>query len=180
MMTRDSLLRTLAGPVIALALASCADLVRPSAAVEAPGAAALSASSGSTLLECPIDVTRSDTATVGLSGGVLEVDGHRVVIPANTVLVPTRFSLIVPVSNYMEVWVRAGSEEHYQFSRPVSLTISYARCTRSNIEKQSLRIFHTDESSKAILEDMGGTDDKTARTVTTTTDHLSGYTIGGN
>ncbi|HLM67112.1 MAG TPA: hypothetical protein VK358_06280, partial [Longimicrobium sp.] len=83
----------------------------------------------------------------------------------------------VPASQYMRVDITAGNGQHYQFQKPVSMTLSYARCTRSNIAKENLRIFYVDDAN-AILQDMGGTDDKTARTVTTGTDHLSGYVIG--
>lgn len=168
-------LRTFCAPVLAVALASCSDLVVPSAAPETPR---LSSTTGATLLECPKETADSAGALIGPLGGTLQLNGHEVTIPLNAVLLPTQFRLVEPASNYMEVQVRAGDQEHFQFQRPVSLRISYARCTRSNIEKASLRIYHTDETTKAILADMGGTDDKTARVVTTSTDHLSGYTIG--
>jgi hypothetical protein len=137
-----------------------------------------STSSASTLIECPVDSTVSKTATIDLLGGTLELDGHKLVVPANAVLLPTEFTLTVPASNHLEVDIKAAGEEHFQFEQPVSLTLSYARCSRSNINKKDLKVFYIDAATKAILEDMGGTDDKTSRTVTTGTDHLSGYAIG--
>jgi hypothetical protein len=38
-------------------------------------------------------------------------------------------------------------------------------------------VWHIDPLTKTFLEDMGGVDDKVARTVTFSTDHFSGYAI---
>lgn len=159
----------------AATLASCAD---GAGTLTAPEAASLATSTGPTPLECPTAVTRSTTGTIGLLGGVLELDGHRVVIPADAVLVPTEFTLTVPAGNYVKIDVKAAGEEHFQFRKPVSLTLSYARCTRTNIDRETLRIYYVDSQTNAFLEDMGGTDDKAGRKVSTGTDHFSGYLIG--
>lgn len=177
MKTSFDLLRVLALPAALLALGSCSDIVQPSGAE-----ARLSHNSGPTLVECPTDVTRTTSTTIDLLGGTIELDGHRVVIPANAVLFPTEFTLTVPASKYVEIDVKANGAEHFQFEKPVSMTISYARCTRSNIdkiEKHNLDIFYVDSSTKKILENMGGTQDTATRTVTTSTDHFSTYAIGG-
>jgi|GEM_PF-1658762 len=176
MMKQASLFRAFSVPALAFALMSCAEGVQPTQ-VDVPDAAQLTHGTGPALLECPTDVTKSTSKTIDLLGGTLELDGHKVVIPANAVLIPTTFTLEVPAGNYMKIHVNAAGHAHYQFEKPVSLTISYARCTRSNIEKHNLVISHVDEVTNAILANMGGTDDKTARTVTTGTDHLSGYVI---
>lgn len=160
-----------------VALVSCGE--GPAAErITASDAPLATTSTGPALLECPVDTTASKTATIDLLGGTLELDGHKLVIPANAVLLPTEFTLTVPASKYVEVDIKAAGEEHFQFEQPVSLTLSYARCSRSNIEKENLKVFYIDSATKSILEDMGGTDDKTSRTVTTGTDHLSGYAIG--
>lgn len=177
MRDRPKLLHVLTAPVLALALASCADVAGPTAPA-APEPPRASTTSGALLLECPRATADSTSALIGPLGGTLRLNGHEVVIPLNAVLLPVRFRLVEPASNYMEIQVRAVGQEHYQFLRPVSMKISYARCTRSNIEKRQLRIYHTDETTKAILADMGGVDDKTARVVSIHTGHFSGYTIG--
>lgn len=134
-------------------------------------------STGAVLVECPSDVARSTTGTIGPLGGALELDGTRITIPALALLLPTEFRLTLPASKYMEVEVRAGGAEHFSFEVPVSIAIDYSRCSRSNIDKEPLRAWHIDTQTKALLEDMGGVDDKTARTVTFQTDHLSGFSI---
>lgn len=174
-MTRNTL-RVAALSLAAAFAASCAD--GSAGPLTGPEGASLATSTGPAPVECPVSTTRSTTATIGLLGGALELDGHRVVIPAEAVLAPTEFTLTVPASNYVEIDIKAAGQEHYQFRKPVSLTLSYARCTRTNIDKEALRIFYIDSRSKALIDDMGGTDDKTARTVTTGTDHFSGYVIG--
>ncbi|MBW3655497.1 MAG: hypothetical protein KY444_05280 [Gemmatimonadetes bacterium] len=177
MYTTRNTFRYAALSLAAVFATSCAD--GSAGPLTGPEGASLASSSGPSALECPVSTTRRTTATIGLLGGALELDGHRVVIPANAVLTPTEFTLTVPASNYVEIDIKAAGEEHYQFRKPVSLTLSYARCTRTNIDKENLRIFYIDDSrSKALVEDMGGTDDKAARTVTTGTDHFSGYVIG--
>lgn len=174
MYSTSTWLRSAALSLAVLSAASCAD--GPSG-VTAPQGALAAQSTGPTLLECPTDQTLTSNALVGPLGGVVSVGGHQLVIPPLAVLLPTQFNVTVPASNYMRVDVTAGNGQHYQFHKPVSLKISYARCSRSNIDKENLRIFYVDDNN-VILEDMGGTDDKTARTVTIGTDHLSGYIIG--
>lgn len=174
-MTRNTF-RLAALALAAVFATSCAD--GSDGALTGPEGAALAASSGPSPLECPVSTTSSKTALISLLGGTIELDGHRVVIPAEAVLQPTEFTLTVPASNYVEVDIKAAGQEHYEFRKPVSLTLSYARCTRTNIDKEALRIYYIDSQTKALIDDMGGTDDKAARSVTTGTDHFSGYVIG--
>lgn len=132
---------------------------------------------GPTLLECPVNVTRSVTDTLGIDGGTLELDGHSITLPMGAVLLPTVLTLTVPAGKYVEVHIDANAQETFEFELPVSIALSYERCTRSNIENTALTVWHIDEETKALLEHMGGTDDKTARRVTFTSDHLSGFVI---
>jgi hypothetical protein len=164
--------------VLTAALAACAP-DSDTSRLTAPDAPSLSATYGATLVECPASETLTATASVGPTGGEVRVGAHRMVVPPLAVVGPAKtFTLTVPASNYMEVQIRAGNQQHFQFNRPVSVTLDYSRCTRSNIEKGDLRVLYVDPVTKQILQDMGGVDDKDARTVTIDTDHLSGYAIG--
>lgn len=140
--------------------------------------AALLAASGSTLIECPVSETRSVTKEL-LPGETIELDGHSMTVPIGAILVPTTFTLTVPKSNYMEIEIHAEGAEHFVFldEAQASITISYQRCTRSDIDKSALTAWYIDSATKALLEHMGGTDDKVARTVTFDSDHLSGFAI---
>jgi hypothetical protein len=164
-----------------LVLLGCADRSETHlTAPLSPAAPLLSTTYGATLLECPVSETRTASTTIGALGGTLQLDGHRVAVPKGAVLAPTTFTITVPASNYVDVELRAGSGGSATFRQPVSVTLSYDRCTRSNIRKEDLRIYHVDQATKAILADMGGVKDPQARTVTTSTSHFSGYAIGVN
>jgi hypothetical protein len=77
----------------------------------------------------------------------------------------------------MEISVEVLGTDSFTFLLPVTITVSYQRCGRSNIERTPLQAWHIDEATKALLENMGGFDDKAARTVTFTTGHFSGYAL---
>lgn len=175
MFTARTWLRPAALSAALLAFAGCAD--GGPGGITAPADALATQSTGPVLLECPVETTTSTSSLIGPLGGVVNVGGHQLVIPPLAVLLPTQFTVTVPASQYVRVDITAGNGQHYQFQKPVSITLSYARCTRNDIAKENLRIFYVDDAN-VILQDMGGTDDKGARTVTTGTDHLSGYIIG--
>jgi hypothetical protein len=161
-------------PAAAVFLAACSDLP-----LEPAASPSFSSTSGATLLECPVSETTSTSRTIGPLGGVVELDGHRLVVPVGAVLLPVEIALTVPASNYLKVRFTAGGQEHFQFLEPVSITISYARCTRSNIDKRPLEIWHVSEQSE-LLSRKGGADVKVTRAVTATSDHFSDYAVGAN
>lgn len=158
----------------ALLIAGCAD--GDGALTLAPEAASYS-TVGSALVECPVSETRSVSGTFDLLGGTLELDGHSITLPTGALLLPTELTLTVPAGNYVEVDIHAAGQESFQFEKPVSIVISYERCTRSNIDRDVLTVWHIDEDTKEFLEAMGGTDDKASRNVTFTSGHLSGFAI---
>ncbi len=164
------------GLLVALAfvLPACADV--DSTAPLAPADAAL-ASSGPVLVECPVDTALSNTGSLDALGGAIRLEGHELALPSLAVLLPTEFSLTAPVSNYMELDIRANGQSSFQFSKVVTITIDYSRCTRSNIDHAPLSVWQIDPETKALIEHMGGVDDKENRTVTFDTDHLSTYSI---
>ena len=132
---------------------------------------------GATLVECPTSATSSASGLVTPLGGVVTAGGTTITVPAGAVLLPTTITVTVPASNYMEVDISVAGVEHFVFQQPVTVTLSYARCTRSDIDKTPLTAWHIDGNTKALLEAMGGVDDKVARTVTFPTGHLSGYAL---
>lgn len=160
--------------MLVLSVAACSDpqsVAGPEAIAVGPQFAAGSAAP----IECPIATTQSASATIGLLGGTVAVGGTAVVIPAGAVLLPENFTLTIPASNYLQIDVTAGNSEHYEFLKPISVTIDYSRCTRSNIDKAPLTVWYWDGTT--LLENMNGTDDKATRTMTFGTPHLSGYVI---
>jgi hypothetical protein len=149
----------------------------PATSAVSSRAALSNASSGPVLVACPVDSTVQASAVITPLGGIVSAGGTSITVPAGAVLVPTTISVTVPASKYMEVDITANGAEHFTFQVPVTVSVGYSRCSRSNIDKSALSVWHIDTATKALLQNMGGTDDKTARTVTFSTDHLSGYAI---
>jgi len=129
------------------------------------------------LLECPSNTTVQASGTIGLLGGVIQAGGTLVSIPAGALLQPTNIVLTIPASNYMEIDVSVPGVEHFFFEKDVVVTLDYSRCTRSNIDKGPLQVWHIDSDTKALLEQMPSVDSKLTRTVIFTTGHLSGYAL---
>jgi len=138
---------------------------------------AFSSNTSPELVECPVDVTRSTQGNVLPLGGSVTLDGHSVSVPMGAVLLPTDIGISAPAGQYMQINLSANGQDHYQFRAPLTVTLSYARCSRANIDKGPLSVWLVDEETGALLQNMGGVDDKQARTVTFTTDHFSGYAI---
>jgi hypothetical protein len=130
-----------------------------------------------TLIECPTSLTTSSGGLVGLLGGTLNAAGIKIKFPFGAVGLLTQFELVVPASQYMEISVSAVGLGHYLFGAPVTLTIDYSRCPDSVLERGPLSVYYIDENTKALLQNMGGVDDRANRKITFTTDHLSGYAI---
>jgi hypothetical protein len=144
--------------------------------VVAPHAPQFSSSSP-VLVECPQNSTQSATAVLGPLGGMLALNGHKLTLPPGAVLSPTEFVMTALEGKYVEIAITAGGRSGFAFLEPVELTIDYSRCTRSNFANTPLRIVKLRKATKEIIKDMGGTDDKVARVVTTRSDSLSSYAI---
>lgn len=157
-----------------LLLTACAETGDPSSLqpVEASAAA-----SGPTLVVCPANAEESVTGTLKAIGGTISLRNHALRLPALAVSVPTDFRVATPVSNYMELEVKAVGLDSFIFNRTGTITIDYSRCTRSNVDKAPLSVWQIDPETKELIEYMGGVDDKEARTVTFQTDHLSTFSI---
>lgn len=139
---------------------------------------AQSTSTGPVLIECPIDSTLSLAGSIDpLLGGSLSLDGTTVTIPGGAVLLPTEIVLTIPASRYMEIDISVPGTEHFEFQKPIAVSVSYARCSRSNINKVALSIWYIDSATKALLANMHGTDYKEERRIDFKTDHLSGYAL---
>lgn len=134
-------------------------------------------SASPSLVECPSNETTTTSAVVGLLGGVIQLGGTSITIPSGALTAPTLLQVTIPASRYMEIDVSAVGFTSFLFQQPVSVTIDYSRCTRSDLDQQTLHVWHIDPVTKQLLEDMGGTDDKASRRITFSTGHLSGYAV---
>ena len=130
------------------------------------------------LLSCPNSVPQVGTLIADpILGGTLTLAGNTVSIPSGAVSSVTTFIVTLPVGQYAELDVAADGLTSFLFNTPITITIDYSRCTSTASYTRTLEAWHIDEVTKALLEDMNGTDDKAARKVTFTTGHLSGYAL---
>lgn len=129
-------------------------------------------------LVCPSDEAVSDQAVIGPDGGMINVRGTSITIPAGAVSEETLFEVILPASPYMETEIHAVGTEHFFFAQPATITINYSRCAADAVpETARPQGAYIDSNSKKILELMGGEVDRAARKVTFSTGHLSGYVV---
>lgn len=168
---------------IAVVLVSCGEPTAPAAEPALPGALGSASQAGlepaaAQLLPCPQLTGSAATRWIGPAGGVLEHRGHRLSVPPGAVVRPREFTLEEKASPHLEVAFRAGGHPSYQFRRPVQLTLSYARCPETALARPELRVYFLSPVVGAVLQDLGGVNDTSARTVTATTDHLSDYAVG--
>jgi hypothetical protein len=134
-------------------------------------------SAGTDFLVCPSETARSTRGTIGVLGGTLALDGHSLDIPALALSEPTTFSLTAPASDHVEIEIHADGSDSFTFLLPVTITISYDRCERDDIDPASLTVWHIDSVTGTLLELMGGVADGETRAVTFSSGHLSGFII---
>ena len=162
---------------LAAALAACAEPGISAPGGSAPlGVSVARVKNGPTLLACPGLNTEQASAMIGAAGGTLAVGGQLLAVPAGAVPTPTLFTMSVPPGPYLEIDVRAAGAVHYEFARPVSITIDYSRCRGQEVPL-AIDAWYIDASTKEPLADMNGVDDRSHRRLTFVTDHLSGYAL---
>lgn len=132
-----------------------------------------------TLLVCPASQTQSTSLPIGVNGGTVSLGGSSVTIPAGALgnlLQPATVALTIPAGQYMEVdlTVNGGS---FSFLQPVVVTIDYSRCDRSQTLFRTLSVWNIDETTKALLQNMGGVDNKLTQSITFSTSHFSGFAV---
>jgi hypothetical protein len=170
--------RRLLALVATLALSACGESTTSTRATAPDGAQLASSAYGATILECPVNESAETVQTIGILGGEISLNGHRLVIPAGALTKEVTFKLVEPAGNYVVIEITANGAEHITFESPASLSVSYSRCDRSNIDKKELRVYYVDAGAGVILEDLGGEDNKDERRVTVETLHLSEYAVG--
>lgn len=128
------------------------------------------------LLECPVETTRSTSGLIGATGGTIALDGHSITLLPGAVLRPSRFTLTVPASRHVEVDIDVAARDDFRFLVPAEITLSYQRCDE-DVEADELTVWHIDDMSGELLEPMGGDPDPENRSITFTSNHLSGFII---
>jgi hypothetical protein len=130
------------------------------------------------LLECGAGEAMSQTAVIDAAGGTISLGGTSVVFPAGALLNPTNVTLNIPASPYVEIDIVTDGQNQFlePFLRPI-VTISYARCDRSDTLFRLLSAWYIDSETKELLDRMSSFDNKLTRSVTFRASHFSGYAI---
>ena len=130
-------------------------------------------------VSCPSATSDLDAlGIVDFGGGVIEGQVAAVHVPIAAVDDNTGIVISTPASDYLEYEFHANGGEHYDFDRPITVTIDYSRCPASAIASHAaLRVIYIDAATKQPLEDMGGVVDSVARTITFQTGHFSSYAV---
>ena len=155
-----------------LSVTACDVPERTYAPVDGP----LSASSAHGLLSCPSSAELIGGGAVSPAGGTVTVGGNEVVVPLGAITDTVDIVIEEPASPYMLVELTADGQAHWRFLAPLVVTIDYSRCPIGPLDAP-VTVYHVDSATGALLEHMGGTDDRSTRTITFTTDHFSGYAI---
>lgn len=129
------------------------------------------------LVSCPTTVTRTSSTIIGPLGGTLSLAGTMVSIPSGALSAPTLITLTIPPSPYMEIDVRANDLLSFVFNKPIDVRLDYSRCDNPVLPSASLSVWHIDTQTKALLENMGGTNDPANKAINFSTGHLSNYAI---
>lgn len=146
--------------------------------VDVPAEPRLASLEAPTLLECPVPPGRATQALIlPLVGGSVTLEGNGVTVPGEALVDTTAIGIEVPASPHVRVELSADGQEHWQFQAPVSVTIDYSRCSPSAYGGKTLSVWLIDPETGALLEPMGGVDNRSARQITFETDHFSGYAI---
>ena len=178
---RRSVGSVLAGALLVLG-ASCSDApTGPRTPAPADGSSKLLGlpifGSSPKLLSCPTSETQSATALIGSLGGSLSLLGTSVTIPGGALLDDTSVELTIPAGQYMEVDLSVNNGQHINFLQPVVVTIDYSRCNRWSTLFKLLSVWNIDQDTKALLQNMGGIDNKLTQSITFVTPHFSGFAI---
>ena len=128
-----------------------------------------------TLAVCPSSQTQSASRIISLLGGTVAIGGTSVVVPLGALLSPTSIALEIPASQLMYVDVTANGGS-FLFKKAIAITIDYSRCSAA-IKQKTLSVWNIDPNTHALLQNMGGIDNKLTHQITFTTIHLSGYAL---
>ena len=160
-----------------VALAACAD---PASITRSPDAVQLAKSVAKKKgepLACATSGRKKAHGTIGPEGGTIAIGNTIFTLPAGAVTAPQKFEVEVPRSQYLEIEVNAKGYDSFQFEKPVTVTVDYSRCSIPDLAKLPIAMFHKDEATGALLEEMNTVVNEQSRTITFTTPHLSVYIL---
>jgi hypothetical protein len=114
---------------------------------------------------------------LGPLGGLLALDGHSLLVPLGALLNLAFVTIKEPATTNVEAEFRVNFRDHFQFAKPVTISLDYSRCDPSSIGPDPLTIVEIDPDTKQILREVGGVNDPVARRISVDVDHFSGYAL---
>jgi hypothetical protein len=96
-------------------------------------------------------------------------------IPPGALSGPVTFQMFEPASPILKLVITANGSDHLTFLKAVKLTINYARCSSSLPPK--VQIVRLVDGTDNTQDELGGNDNRPNKRVTTSIDHLSGYSV---
>jgi len=125
------------------------------------------------------------TGLFGVLGGILELDGHALLVPRGAVLRVTLFTLATPRTDVVDVELNALGGDLLRgvlsylirFERPVTVELSYARAL--NVDDPD-RLTIVRQLSDGRWEVVPSRVDKRRKVVTAELDHFSKYAMASN
>ncbi len=175
--------------LVALAAAGCDD-AGPAGTLAAPdaGSKTVVATGPGPYFQVLADDGSSGVAAavIGSAGGTVRLGDHHLSIPAGTVDRPTVFSIALTDPQYAKVYLTAiqitSDGRIYDlgaagFSKPVQLTLSYARISETIDPSKLLILWARNDGTFAPMVTRL---DSTTKRLTADLTHFSGYVIGGN
>lgn len=119
---------------------------------------------------------------IGPEGGSIAFRGHQLRIPPGALSEPLVFTLGEVSSDFLDLEVRfehanrANAGDVFSFSVPAQLTLNYARCRE--LPSGLVRIYAASGDGE-IADDLGGTDDRSNKRVTTSVTRLASHYLVG-
>lgn len=173
--------------LVVLALASCSDTT-PSAPETSIAPQAGYTTGDVRLIEerSPFDLPGTSlSAIIGMTGGVLKLGGHTVIVPPGAVKVPTLFTISLPLDRYVNVDLLATVQTllgilnvgERGFGAPVFVGLTYSRATNVS-DPSDLYIAYVPKSG--TYERMPSVVDQTNKVVWTKLDHFSKYCMASD
>ncbi len=117
----------------------------------------------------------SPKKVIDQSGDTLNWKGHALEIPKDALSGPVTFQMFEPAAPILKLVITANGSDHLTFLKAVKLTINYARCSPANLPPV-LQIIRLDENDNT-QDELGGTDNRVTKRVTTSINHLTGYSV---
>ena len=160
-----------------IALAACAD---PASITRNPdaGQLSMSASAGKGKqwkpIACATSGRKKANGVIGPDGGTIRLGNTAFTVPAGALTATQKFEMQVPPSEFLEVEIDAKGHRSFQFQKPVTVTVDYSRCS-IDPSKLAVAMWHVDDDTGTLLEQMNTVLDADAKTISFTTPHLSVY-----